>query len=117
MHTVDRFILKEELIVLRDGNKEEDSGDVLKAMDPLLSLRSLSSNIEHTVCKVSNDEGGFSDTSSLDTGAQNILVIWHVVMLGNALDVVEVAMVTRSATKIRHVRHHLNTYYLAESFN
>jgi hypothetical protein len=92
LHTVDGLVFEEQLIVLGDGDKEEDCGDILEAMDPLLTLRALSSNIEHAVCKISNDEGGFGDTSSLDTRSEDVLVIWHVVGLSNAVNVVEVAV-------------------------
>ena len=90
LHTVDSLILEQELIVLRDGNEEEDGGDVLKAVDPLLTLRSLSTDIEHTVGQVANNEGGLGDTSSLYTRPQDILVIWHVVVHSDAINVVEV---------------------------
>ena len=38
LHTVDGLILEQQLIVLGDGNEEEDGGDVLEAVNPLLSL-------------------------------------------------------------------------------
>ena len=91
MHTVDGLIFEEELIVLGDSDEEEDGGDIFEAVDPLLSLRSLSSYIEHTVCEVANDEGGFGNTSGLDTRTENILVVWHVIGLGDTLNVIEVA--------------------------
>lgn len=91
LHTVDSFIFEKQLIVLGDSDQEEDCRDILKAMDPLLSLGTLSSNIEHAVGKVSNDEGGFGDTRGLDTGAKDILIIWHVIMLSDSFDVIKVA--------------------------
>jgi hypothetical protein len=91
LHTVDGLILEKKLVVLGNGNKEEDSGNVLEAVNPLLSLGPLSSNIEHAIGEVSNDERSLSDTCSLDTGAENILIVGHVVRLCDALNVVEVA--------------------------
>lgn len=38
LHAVDSLVLEQKLIVLGDGNKEEDGCDVLEAMDPLLSF-------------------------------------------------------------------------------
>jgi len=38
LHTVDRLIFKEELVVFRDGDKEENGRHVLEAMNPLLSF-------------------------------------------------------------------------------
>lgn len=95
MHTVDSLVFEEELIVFGDGNEEEDGGNVLEAMDPLLSLRALSSYIKHAVCKVTNDEGSFGDTSSLDSRSQNVLVVGHVVALRDTLNVIEVAKETQ----------------------
>ena len=92
MHTVDSLIFEQKLVVLGNGNKEEDGGDVLEAVDPLLSLRTLSSDIKHSVCKVSNDECGLGNTSGLDTGTEDILVVGHIVGLCDALNVVEVAI-------------------------
>ena len=91
LHTVDGLVLEQKLVILRYGNQEEDSGDILEAVNPLLSLGSLSTDIEHTVCKVSNDEGSFGDTGGLNTRPKDILVIWHVVGLRNAVNVVKVA--------------------------
>jgi hypothetical protein len=92
LHTVDCLIFKQELIVLGDGDEEENGGNVLEAVDPLLSLRSLSSHIEHAVGEISNDEGGLGNTSGLDTGSENILVVGHVIGLSDTVDVVKVAM-------------------------
>ena len=91
LHTVDGLIFEEQLIVFRDGDKEENSGDVLEAVYPLLSFRSLSTNIEHAVCQIANDKGRLGDTSGLDTRSQDILVIWHVVWSSDSIDRVEVA--------------------------
>lgn len=49
LHTVDSLVLEKQLIVLGYGNKEENSSHVFEAVDPLLSLRSLTSDIEHPV--------------------------------------------------------------------
>lgn len=91
LHTVDRLIFKQQLVVLGDGDQEEDGSDVLEAVDPLLSLGTLSTDIEHAVRQVADEEGGLGDTGGLDTGAQDILVGGHVVGLRDALNRVEVA--------------------------
>ncbi len=90
MHTVNSLIFKEQLVVFRDGDKEEDGGDVLEAVYPFLSLRSLASNVEHTVGELADDEGGLSDASSLDSRSKYILVVGEVVGLCDAADGVEV---------------------------
>lgn len=114
LHAVDSLVFEQKLIILRNGNQEENGGDILEAVDPLLSLRSLSSHIKHTVGEVANDEGGLGDTSGLDTRAEDILIVWHVVGLCDAVDVVKVAARVRSRTGIIEFAE---TYYLAESFN
>ena len=91
MHTVHCLILEEQLVVFGDGDEEEDGGDVFEAVYPLLSLRSLATDIEHAVGKVADDEGSLGDTGCLDTRSQDILVIWHVVWCGDSVDRVEVA--------------------------
>jgi hypothetical protein len=91
LHTVDCLVLEEQLIVFRDGNKEKNGGDVLEAVNPLFPLGSLAADIEHAVGEVANDKGRFGDTSSLDTGTEDVLVIGGVVGSGNALDGIKVA--------------------------
>jgi len=38
LHTIDSLILEQKLIVLGDGKEEKDGGDILEAVDPLLSF-------------------------------------------------------------------------------
>jgi len=90
LHTVHCLVFEQKLVVLRNGDKEEYGGDILEAMDPLLSLRTLSSNIKHAICKVTNDESSLRDSSGLDTGTKNILIVRHIVVLGDTLNVVKV---------------------------
>lgn len=91
LHTVHSLVLKKQLIVLGYGDEEENSSNVLEAVNPLLSLRPLTTDVEHPVSEVANDESCLGDTSGLDTGPQHVLVIGHVIGCGNTLDVVEVA--------------------------
>jgi hypothetical protein len=91
LHTVDSLIFEQKLVVLGNSNEEEDGGNVFEAVDPLLSLRTLSSDIEHAISKVTNNESSLGDTGGLDTGAENILIVGHVVGLRDALNVIEVA--------------------------
>lgn len=65
-------ILVKHLVVLGDGDEEDDGGDVLETVDPLFTLGALSSNVEHAVLELSNLEVGLGDTSRLDTGAENV---------------------------------------------
>ena len=91
LHTVDGLVLEQQLVVLGDGDQEEDGGDILKAMNPLLTLRSLATHVEHAVGQIANNEGSLGDTSGLDTRAENILVSGEIVGLSNAVNSVKVA--------------------------
>jgi hypothetical protein len=91
LHTVDCLVFEQELVVFRDGNKEENGGNIFEAVDPLLPFGSLATDVEHTVGQIANDEGGLSDTGSLDTRPKNVLIIWYVVGRGDTFDGVEVA--------------------------
>lgn len=42
------MILSQFLIILWDGNDEDDSVDIFEAMNPFLPLRSLTSDVEDT---------------------------------------------------------------------
>ena len=75
LHTVDGFIFEQELIVLGYGDEEEDGSDVLKAVDPLLTFRSLTSDIEHAVCKLANDKSSLRNACSLYSRSKYVLVI------------------------------------------
>ena len=90
LHTVDRLIFEQKLIIFRDCDQEEDGCDIFEAMDPLLSFRSLPTNIKHSVGQVLDDEGGFGDASSLDTRAQDILVVGHVIVSSDPIDRIKV---------------------------
>lgn len=92
LHTVDSLIFEKELVVFGDGDEEQNRGDVLEAVDPLLTFRSLTTNVEHAVGQVANDECGLGDTGGLDTGAEYVLVIGHVVRLSDAVNGVKVAI-------------------------
>lgn len=38
LHTVDGLVFEQKLIVLRDGHEEENGGNILETVDPLLSF-------------------------------------------------------------------------------
>lgn len=91
LHTVDCFVFEEQLVILGDGDEEQNGSNVLEAVNPLLSLGSLATNVKHAVCKVTDNECGLGDTGGLDTGTEDILVGGEVVGLSNALNGIEVA--------------------------
>lgn len=61
-------------------------------MNPLLTLGTLTTDVEHAVGKVANDEGGLGNTGCLDTGTEDILVVGDVVRLSDAVYRVKVAI-------------------------
>jgi hypothetical protein len=60
-------------------------------VDPLLTLRTLATDVEHAVGQVTDDEGGLGDTGCLDTRSEDILVVGDVVGGSDAVNRVEVA--------------------------
>lgn len=91
LHTVHRLVLEQELVVLGDGDEEEDGRHVLEAVDPLLSLGSLATDIEHAVGEVADDEGGLRNTGRLNSRPQDVLVVGHVVGRSDTRNVIKVA--------------------------
>lgn len=105
LHTVHCLIFEQKLVVFRDGDQEENGGHVLEAVDPLLTFRTLPTDVEHTVGQVANNKGSLSDTGGLDTRAEHILVAGHVVGLGDTLDRVKVASHVRFAGQAEEEEH------------
>lgn len=91
LHSVDGLIFKQQLIVLGNGDEEQNSSHVLEAMDPLLTLRSLATHVEHAICEITNNKGRLSDTGGLDTRPKNVLIVGHVVGGSDTSDVIKVA--------------------------
>ena len=54
-------------------------------------VATLTTDIEHAVRKIADDEGSFGDTSRLDTRSEHVLVVGNVVGRGDTVDGVEVA--------------------------
>lgn len=67
LHAVNGLVFEQKLIVLRNGDEEEDGGDVLEAVNPLFPFRSLATDIKHAVGEVTNDECRLGNTSRLDS--------------------------------------------------
>jgi len=84
-------------------------------MDPLLSLGTLTTDVKHAVCEITDDEGSLGDTSGLDTRAQDVLVVGNVVWSRNAVNGVEVA--ARLVSARCNKKNSWKTYYLAESLS
>ena len=64
-------------------------------MNPLFPFRALPTNVEHSVCQVLDDECSLGDTGRLDSRSQNVLIVGEVVVGGDAVDGIEVAIAWR----------------------
>jgi hypothetical protein len=60
-------------------------------VNPLLTLGTLTTDVEHAVGQIADDEGSLGNTGGLDTRTENILVSGEVVGLSDAVNSVEVA--------------------------
>ena len=90
MHSIDRLVLEEKLVILGNGDEEENGGDVFKAVDPFLSLGPLTTHVEHAVSQFADDEGCFGYAGGFDTRPQDVLIAGKVVGLRYACNRVEV---------------------------
>lgn len=74
LHTIYALILVEHLVILAERDQEHQRGYVLEAVDPLLSLTPLPTNIEELVRQLAHTEVCLGNTSRLDTRPQDILI-------------------------------------------
>lgn len=51
------------MVVSADCDKEKYDLNVVEHVDPLLTLRSLSTDVEHAVCEIAGVEDGLADAS------------------------------------------------------
>lgn len=73
------LVFNKTLIVPANSDEEEQTINILKAMNPLLALRALSSNIKHAVCQVPQIKDRLRDSRRAQARAQHILVCRHIV--------------------------------------
>jgi hypothetical protein len=88
--TYDGLVLVKHLVVFGERDEEDERGDVFEAVDPLLALGALATDVEETVGELANLERRLGDAGRLDTGAEDILVRRQVVGVGHAVDRAEV---------------------------
>lgn len=97
LHAIHRLVLEEQLVVFRYGDEEEDRRDIFEAVDPLFPLGTLTADIKHAIGQVTDNERRLSDARGLDAGAEDVLVVGHVVGLCDTVYRVEVATNTVSS--------------------
>lgn len=71
----------EHLVVFAHGDTEDDCGDVLETVDPLLPFGSLAADVEQFEVEILEREVHLDDASGLHSGPEDILFRWHVVLL------------------------------------
>lgn len=54
--THDALVFVKHLVVLAEGHQEHQSGDVLETVDPLLSLGTLSTDVEPACCEMGDQD-------------------------------------------------------------
>lgn len=57
------FVFDQTLVVSADGYQEKETVDILETVNPLLSLRPLSTHIKHAISQRAEIEYGFCNTS------------------------------------------------------
>ena len=70
----DTLIFVQHLVVLAQTDQEHQSGDIFEAVNPLLTFRPLTTDVEQLIRQFADFEGRLGDTSGLDTGSEDILV-------------------------------------------
>lgn len=81
LFTYRSLVFVQHLIVLRHGYAEDDGGHILKAVNPLFSLRPLSADVKQFEIEVLERKVHLYYASGFDASSQNILFGWHVVFL------------------------------------
>lgn len=76
-----------DLVKLRERDDEKDGCDMVKAMNPLFPLRSLSSHVKHVKDELSKLKLNLDNASGDDSGAQDILITRHKVVVTNTVEV------------------------------
>jgi len=87
------LVLYQALVIATESNKEHQTLDAFEAMDPFLALRTLATNIKHIVGQFAKFEDSFGYTSCAETGAQHVLVVGHIVLGKEAVDVPKEAVI------------------------
>lgn len=94
-HTVEShsiLVFDQDVIETADGHKEQDDLDVVENVDPLLSLRALTTNVEHFEGQVPGIEDGLTDTCRSKACTQDVLVSGNIVLLEESAEIAHVAV-------------------------
>eukprot|EP01136_Pigoraptor_vietnamica_P040514 Opistho-1_new@12503 len=92
VHAVRRLVLREHLVVPAQRRAKNDRRHILKAVNPLLALGPLATDVKHPEEEALVLEVRLDNASRLDTRAQHVLLAGHVVGRRNAVNAVEVVL-------------------------
>jgi len=104
-------LLQQNLVILAQGDTEDDGRDVLEAVDPLLAFASLPSHIKHAgvACQsfaimwwnqtslldaqLAHLESRLVDTGSLRSCSQYVHLCWDILLVCNSSGLIEEAKI------------------------
>lgn len=79
------------MIESTDGHEEQHDLHVVENVDPLLSFRTLTADVEHLECEVTSVEDSLANTCRSKARTQNVLISGNVVLLEQPAEVAHVA--------------------------
>lgn len=87
------LVFDQNVIETADGYKEQDDLYVVENVNPLLSLRALTTDVKHLESQVSGIEDGLTDTCRSKACTQDVLVSGNIVLFEEPAEITHVAMV------------------------
>lgn len=84
------LVLHQTLIVSTQRGHEHETMHAFEAVNPLLPLGPLPSDIKHVIFQLTQLEQGLGNAGGSESGAKNVLIIRQVVFRKQAVDVVVV---------------------------
>lgn len=73
-------VFHEHLVVLAGGHHEEDGGDAVKALKPFLSLRALTTHINHLERDLFDDKIMLHNSLGGLSGQKDVLAAWYIAL-------------------------------------
>jgi hypothetical protein len=86
------LVFDQDVIETADGYQEQDDLDVVENVDPLLSLRTLTTDIKHLESQVAGIEDSLADTCRPKACTQDVLISGNIVLFEKSAEVAHVAI-------------------------
>lgn len=100
------FVFDQDVIETADGYKEQDDLYVVENVDPLLSLRALTTDVKHLEGQVAGIEDSLTDTCRPKACTQDVLVSGDVVLLKQSAEITHVAVdMSVSSSVVKKLGH------------